>query len=73
MYAVVGDYEWRTVTKRLRDGRPATSEFTIPLTEVSAPPPSIVGVGLTWDSIVSGYGDWGELLDTFATWQEMAS
>jgi hypothetical protein len=73
MYAVVGDYEWRTVTKILRDGRPATSEFTIPLTEVSAPPPSIVGAGITWAVLAQNFASWSEVLDEHPTWQELTS
>lgn len=70
MYAVVGGYSIDRLAKRsLR------SLFTVPLTEVAAPPLSVVGVGLTWDDVISTYATWQELLtDTERTiWGDLAS
>jgi len=70
MYAVVGDYSWRPLSA-LEERFHAL--FTIPLTEADAPPPSIVGVGLTWATIVTQYGTWQELADTVDSWRELMS
>jgi hypothetical protein len=68
MYAVIGGYSWRSLREESTN-----SLFTIPLTEVSAPPPSIVGVGLTWSIVTGAYGSWSELTDTFGSWLEVVS
>jgi hypothetical protein len=68
IYAVIGSYGWRSLNETS-----TRSLFTIPLTEVSAPPPSIVGVGLTWSIVTDSYGDWAEVGDTFASWLELMS
>jgi hypothetical protein len=68
MYAVVGDYGWRSLSRL--PGR-YRALFTIPLTEADAPPLSIVGVGLTWATVVAQYATWQELVDSVDTWQEL--
>ena len=68
MYAVVGDYDWRPLSRL--PGR-ERALFTIPLTEADPPPLSIVGVGLTWATVVARYGTWQELVDSVDTWQEL--
>lgn len=68
LYAVIGSYSWRSLREES-----TRSLFTIPLSEVSAPPPSIVGVGLTWSIVTSSYGSWSELVDTFDSWLEVVS
>lgn len=68
MYAMVGDYSWRPLSRTSH-----RAEFTVPLTEVDAPPPSIVGTGLTWAVIAATYGSWSELVDTFDSWTELLS
>lgn len=70
MYATVGDYSWKSLSRQ--PGR-FKALFTIPLTEVSAPPPSIVGVGLIWSGVAGQYASWQELADTVDTWQELMS
>lgn len=66
MYCVVGDYQWSRPARRSLIRR-----WSVQITEVSPPPPSIVGVGRTWQTILDQYASWGELLDTFGTWQEV--
>lgn len=66
MYAAVGQYEWVSPTPRSKAG-----QWRIPLTEVAAPPPSVVGASTTWEAVLTQYGTWAELLDAAATWQEI--
>lgn len=68
MYAVVGDFSWKSLSRQ--PGR-ERALFTIPLTEADPPPLSIVGVGLTWATVVSQYATWQELVDSVDTWQEL--
>jgi hypothetical protein len=68
IYATAGDYGWESLTRRSE-----RAEFTVPLTEVGAPPPSIVGSGLTWATVTASYGSWAELPDTFGSWRELMS
>jgi len=70
MYATIGDYGWESLSQL--PGR-FRALFTIPLTEVSAPPPSIVGVGLTWAAVATQYGSWQELTDSVDSWRELMS
>jgi hypothetical protein len=70
MYAVVGDYSWRSLSRL--PGR-ERALFTVPLTEADPPPLSIVGVGFTWATVVAQYATWQELVDTVDSWQELMS
>ena len=66
LYAVAGDYAHVPVA--------ATSpveRWTLPLTEVSAPPPTVVGSALTWQTIIDTYNTWDEVLAAFPTWGDM--
>lgn len=47
------------------------SIFTMPLSEVAAPSPSIVGATITWADIVAGYATWADLLAAKATWADV--
>lgn len=67
MYAVVGDYE---IDRKMP--RSPRRYFTLPLTEVAAPAPEIVGATVTWQSIVNAFATWSDLLDTEATWHDVA-
>jgi hypothetical protein len=67
-YATVDDFEARTAN---RHG--VTHEFTVGLTEVAAPPPSIVGAGLTWAVLRARGLSWAELTDTYDSWKELQS
>jgi hypothetical protein len=68
MYAVVGDYSWRSLSRQ--PGR-ERALFTVPLTEADPPPLSIVGVGFTWATVVSQYATWQELVDSVPTWRDL--
>ncbi|OLT46492.1 hypothetical protein BJF85_16750 [Saccharomonospora sp. CUA-673] len=67
MYAVVGEYEIDRRTPRAR-----RRYVTLPLTEVAAPAPSIVGATVTWQSIVDTFATWDELIDVEDTWESVA-
>jgi hypothetical protein len=68
MYAVVGSFSVRRLSRES-----VRSMFTIPLTEVAAPPPSVVGVAVTWASLVERYASWQELADDpeLSTWRDV--
>lgn len=66
MYAVVGDYSYRRPGSSRRSRR---SVFTVQLVEISAPPPSVVGAGLTYGVLATQYGSYGDLhgaVDSYA-------
>jgi hypothetical protein len=67
MYAVVGSYSFEApATKSLRN------IWTIPLTEVAAPPPSIVSPQATWQELIDKYATWQDVLDNVPTWLDTA-
>ena len=68
MYAAAGDITWTRPSKLTQ-----VCYWQIPLTEVSAPPASIVGAASTWQSVLDGYDSWADVLDGFADWREVAS
>lgn len=67
MYASVGTFEW------VRQGGVTSPRrrWTVPLTEVSAPPLSVVGPGFTYQNVVDQYVDFAEVLDTFPTYLDL--
>jgi hypothetical protein len=67
MYASVGDYSF------VRSGGVTSPRhiFTVPLTEVSAPPPSVVGPGLTYATLLEDFADYTELAEAYATYLEV--
>jgi hypothetical protein len=68
MYIAIGNIS----TERV--GRAKTSRswlWTVAVTEVAAPPPSIVGSGMTWGALLEQYETWGDVLEAFATWGEV--
>lgn len=67
IYAVVGDYRFEPPV--LRSPR---NVWTIPLTEVSAPPASIVSPQATWQQIIDTYPTWDALVAAVPTWLDMA-
>lgn len=64
IYAVIGDYSYKRPARRsLR------SIVTVQLIEISAPPPSVVGAGLTYRVLGTQYGAYADLhaaVDTYA-------
>jgi hypothetical protein len=64
LYAVPGDYSHVKPSRRSRG-----SIWTLPLTEVAPPAPSIYGTGTTWATVLDAYATWGDLLTSAPTWQ----
>lgn len=68
LYAVAGDYSYTRPA-----ARSTVRLWTLPLTEVSAPPPSVVGAASTWQTILDSYESWADLLAAVRTWQDVVS
>lgn len=66
MYVAIGDIEYR---------RPSSYSharaWTIDLTEVAAPPPSVFGPPTTWADIIAAYPTWRDLMNAFPTWRDV--
>lgn len=45
--------------------------FTLPLTQVAAPGPEVVGTTYTWASVLNEYGDWTAVLADNPTWADL--
>jgi len=67
MYASVGDYTF----ERSGGVTSPRSIFSIPLTEVSPPPLSIVGPGLTYSTLLEDFLTYEELADAYASYLEV--
>lgn len=53
-------------------GRHSTRYLTtVALTEVAAPPPSVVPSGITWGILADQYATWGDVADAFTTWEDV--
>lgn len=62
-------YVWVGDTTRARRATYGTRRYlTLPLTEVAAPDPSVVGYTVTWAGIVAAYATWTTLGAAKATW-----
>lgn len=68
MYAVVGDISYRRIAPRSH-----RSLFEIALTEVSAPPLSLVGATMTCQLLLNTYATCQEVLDNYDTCQEVVN
>lgn len=64
MYAVIGDTQ---------DDQPVAGShlWTLPMIEVAAPAPEIVGATITWQGVLNQYGTWQDVLDGETTWQDL--
>jgi hypothetical protein len=67
MYAVVGD-----TTQYRRSARATRRYFTLPLTEVAAPGPDVVGATITYQGILNAYATYSDLLAANATYHDVA-
>lgn len=66
MYVAVGDYTWEP-------GIAARTTFTVPLTEVTAPPLSVVGAGSTWQTILDQNATWADVAAKYSSWAAVAA
>lgn len=70
MYAVVGDTaEERPV--RNRDCDNDWRLWTVPLIEVAAPGPDVVGSTSTWQTVVNTYATWSAVMAAHPTWADL--
>ncbi|HEY3484348.1 MAG TPA: hypothetical protein VGK49_03140, partial [Ilumatobacteraceae bacterium] len=46
--------------------------FQLPMTEVAAPGPEVVGSTVTWETLIAEFGTWANVLAEFGTWEEVA-
>jgi hypothetical protein len=67
IYAVVGDYSSEAPTTRSM-----RSIFTIALTEVAAPPASIVSPGATWQQLLDDFATWEAVMASVTSWLDIA-
>ncbi|TDD98894.1 hypothetical protein [Jiangella asiatica] len=66
MYVVIGD-----TTEGRRSTRGMRRYFDLPLTEVAAPDPSIVGSTVTWQGVLNAYATWRDVIAANATWAQL--
>lgn len=70
MYAVIGDsVEARPVRNRLCDADWRLWE--LPLTEVVAPGPDVVGATSTWQTVINTYATWSDVVAAHPTWADL--
>jgi hypothetical protein len=67
MYAVVGN-----LTQRRTSRRGIRRLFEIPLTEVGAPGPDVVGQAGSWQILLNNKATWQDVLEDFGTWGDVA-
>jgi hypothetical protein len=66
-YVVVGD------TTRRRYGRESDRRFfDLPMRNVAAPGPDVVGSTITWETLMAEFGTWAAVLAEFGSWAEVA-
>lgn len=46
--------------------------FDLPMVEVAAPGPEVVGATSTWETLLAEFGSWNAVLAEFGTWYEVA-
>jgi hypothetical protein len=65
-YVTVGD------TSQKRTARySARRAFSLPLTEVAAPDPDVVGATVTWQGVLNTYATWADLIAAVPTWGDL--
>lgn len=65
-YFVVGDTA-ETPTLRLSQRR----LFELPLIEIAAPGPDVIGASITWQGVLNAYTTWQDLLNAHTTWNSV--
>lgn len=66
-----GYYAVGNVSRQLAMRRNPRRYWDLPLTEVAAPGPDIVGATLTWQTVISTYATWTAVLAAKATWYDL--
>ena len=67
-YVSLGDMTRGRVSRPLSDVR---RRFSLPVTEVAAPDPGVVGYTSTWASLIAEFGTWADVLAAFPTWADV--
>lgn len=67
-YVGLGDMSRGRISRPLSDGR---RQFSLPMTEVAAPPASVVGYAGTWEGLLAEFGTWPAVMAAFPTWADL--
>jgi hypothetical protein len=67
VYATVGPYSYEPPATRSQ-----RNIWTIPLTEVAPPPPSLVSPQATWQQLLDQYATWDDVMAAVPTWMQIA-
>lgn len=65
-YLAVGD-----VARTNHPLRPRRLTWELPVTEVAAPGPDVVGSAVTWASVLAAYGTWADVMAAHPTWADL--
>lgn len=66
MYAVIGDTSEKRAARRS-----VRRLFSLPLTEVAAPGPDVVGNTAVWETVLLPYDDWNHFIVFYPTWNDV--
>lgn len=70
--AVPGGYYAVGDTTEARTGRVSDRRtFEIPLTQIAAPGPDVVGASITWQGVMNAYADWTAVIANHTDWQDL--
>jgi hypothetical protein len=67
-YVGFGDMTIARVSRPLTDDK---RRITLPMTEIAAPGPEVVGATTTWAALVASFGTWADVLAAFPTWADV--
>lgn len=67
-YVGIGDMGRDRVSRPLRDDR---RRFALPMTNIAAPAPTVVGYTATWAGILADFGSWSAVMLAFPTWADV--
>lgn len=67
-YVDLGDMDLARISRPLSDLR---RQFTLPMIEVAAPAPTVVGYTATWAGIIAEFGSWTAVMAAFPTWADV--
>jgi hypothetical protein len=67
-YVDIGSMSRPRISRTLADER---RRFSLPMTNIAAPPPTIVGTTSSWAGILADFGSWTAVLAAFPTWADV--
>lgn len=65
-YLAVGDVAWSRPSRRS-----VRRLFVLPVTEIAAPGPDVVGATSTWTTVLGAFATWQEMIAAKATWADV--